>query len=278
MKRTVPRTYLFACAIGWVAASGCTRDVAPASAAQDASADPAPAPVEDASAASASSAASAQVRWFGALSAIMHEGRTEAAAQLADVLPGPHAWGVGALEGLAGEVTILDDRVWLARSKPDGTASISHGEIADADFAQGAALLVVANADAWDELPVSTNIAWSGLDSCLESQLIAHGEALDAPVLLRIDGPVATLRWHVIDGSKMQPGAGHAAHARSAVSGVLEQADAQLVGFFSRAHQGVFTHMGSHSHFHVVTRDGALTGHVDGVDLVAGARLLLPRR
>jgi hypothetical protein len=219
------------------------------------------------------------VRWFGALHSIMHEGRTEASVRLADVVPGPHAWGVGALEGLSGEVTILDDIVWFARPNPDGTAQLAHGALNAADRSVGAALLVIANVEAWDELPVSTGVAASDLDSFLEAALTAHGQPLDGPVPMRIDGPLAALRWHVVDGSKLQQGGGeHADHARSGVSGVIERIDAQLVGFFSREHEGVFTHMGLHSHFHVVSRDGAVSGHVDGVALLAGARLLVPHR
>jgi acetolactate decarboxylase len=138
--------------------------------------------------------------------------------------------------------------------------------------------LVVANVSTWDEIPVIADVPWRDLDAFLESALAAHGAALDRPLALRLDGPVAALRWHVVDGSKLQPGGGHADHARSAVSGLLERADARLIGFFSRTHQGVFTHMGSRSHFHVITADGAISGHVDGVDLRAGARLLVPRR
>jgi acetolactate decarboxylase len=208
----------------------------------------------------------------------MHEGRTQPVVRLAQVVPGPHAWGLGALGGLDGEVTIVDDVLWLARPMPDGTASITHGPIDTLDKEQGAALLVVANVAAWHELDVATAVSWQDLDTFLEGQLVALGHPIEAPVALRIDGTVASLRWHVVDGSKLEPGAGHADHARSAVSGVLERVDAQVVGFFSRGHQGIFTHAGSHSHFHVVTTDGKVTGHVDAMDLVPGSSLRIARR
>jgi hypothetical protein len=216
------------------------------------------------------------VRWFGALHTIMHEGRTESAVRIGEVVPGPHAWGVGALEGLFGEATVLDDVVWLARPNPDGTATVSRANLGAPDQSQGAALLVVANVAAWDELPITEPVAWSALDAFLESRLRARGEALSAPVALRIEGPVGSLRWHVVDGSKLAPGAGHAEHARTAVAGTIDRADARLVGFFSRDHQGVFTHAGSNSHFHVVVGDGLASGHVDAVDLQPGARLFVP--
>src|SRR5688500_5210990 len=47
------------------------------------------------------------VRWFGALRAIMHEGRTEGVVRLSQQLLGAHAFGLGALAGLHGELTLL---------------------------------------------------------------------------------------------------------------------------------------------------------------------------
>lgn len=205
----------------------------------------------------------------------MHDGRTQSAVKLADVIPGPHAWGLGALEGLRGEATVLDDVVWLARPKADGSAEIVRADLADTDAALGAALFVVANVEAWDETVIQNDIPWDRLDSFLESHLAARGVALEVPIALRIDGSVSMLKWHVVDGSKLGPRAGHAEHARTAASGVVERADARLVGFFSTAHQGVFTHAGSRSHFHVVIENLHLSGHVDEMVLQPGARLFI---
>ena len=218
------------------------------------------------------------VRWFGSLRAIMHEGHTQSAVKLADVVPGPHVWGLGALEGLHGEVTLLDDAAWLARPKVDGGAEVKQAELDGVDAAQGAALLVVANVDAWSEVAVRSELAWSQIDSFVETQLATHGRALDAPVAVRIEGPVSALKWHVVDGSKLAPGAGHADHARTAVSGIVDRVDARLVGFFSTSHQGVFTHAGSRTHFHVLIESKRLSGHVDSMTVQPGARLLIAAR
>jgi hypothetical protein len=218
------------------------------------------------------------VRWYGALRSIMHEGQTQAAVRLAEVIPGPHAWGLGALEGLRGEATVLDDVVWLARPNADGTAEVRRGELDGADTTQGAALFVVANVESWAETVVQNEVPWGQLDSFLESAITAHGVGLDAPAAVRVEGAVAMLKWHVVDGSKVLPGAGHAEHARTAVSGVVERADARLVGFFSISHQGVFTHAGSRSHLHVLVESSRVSGHVDGVALEPGARLLIATR
>jgi alpha-acetolactate decarboxylase len=224
---------------------------------------------------SAKLSAGPAVRWYGALRAIMHEGRTASAVKLAEVLPGPHAWGVGALADLNGELTVVDDEVWLARPMPDGSAAITRGQLGGADSEQGAALFVMANVAAWQEVAIVSDVSWEQLDSFLESELRTRRLLGDLPVALRIDGPVSMLRWHVVDGSKLAPGADQAQHARTAVSGVVPEAEAKLVGFFSMKHQGVLTHAGSHSHFHAVVLRPLVSGHVDGVELRPGARLFI---
>jgi hypothetical protein len=60
----------------------------------------------------------------------------------------------------------------------------------------------------------------------------------------RVEGPLVFVRWHVVDGSRMDPDASsHADHVRTAVTGRLDDVDAQLVGFFARSAQGVYTHV-----------------------------------
>ena len=55
--------------------------------------------------------------------------------------------------------------------------------------------------------------------------------------------------WHVIDGSKIEPGVhGHEAHIRSAVRGTLSDQPVRLVGFFSIKHHTIFTHHDTDTH------------------------------
>lgn len=216
-----------------------------------------------------------QVRWFGALREIVHDGRTEATVRLADVLPGPHAWGLGAIERLNGELTIMDDVVWQATPR-DGSSEVRRLRSGDVGTL-GATLLVLANVDAWEERAVTRHVAYAELDAYL-AELLRGRPDLSPPVALRIEGVVRDLRWHVVDGSKLAAGGGHAAHARTAVSGTIDAASAHIVGFYSEQHQGIFTHMGSHSHFHVLIDAPLVSGHVDALALTPEARIYLPAR
>lgn len=52
---------------------------------------------------------------YGAMRAVMREGKTEARVTVCDVADGCTRYGVGALEGLSGEVTIDSGEVWVSR-------------------------------------------------------------------------------------------------------------------------------------------------------------------
>ena len=99
------------------------------------------------------------------------------------------------------------------------------------------------------------------------------------PFPVAIDGPLLDLHWHVIDGRKQPPGGGgsHDDHMKLAIKGNQPKAKGTLVGFFSKQHQGTFTHMGSLTHLHVVLTTEKITGHVDAVPIRKGAILRLPR-
>lgn len=212
-----------------------------------------------------------EVRHFGALRQIMHEGRTEATVRIAEVVPGPHAFALGALSELRGEVTVLGDKIWVAYPRDDGTAEV-RTDLSD----EAATLLVVAKVPRWRELEVTADVAAEQVDAEIERLARSAGIDTSSPFPLRVKGPLVDLRWHVVDGSKLAPGSSHEDHARTAVSGVEARVEGELVGFFSKSHAGVFTHHDSNTHFHVVLAERPLTGHVDKVSLARGARVLLP--
>lgn len=224
-------------------------------------------------AAASGTAGAAPVRSFGALRAIMHEGQTGPAVRIGDVVPGPHAFGIGALSQLRGEVTVVDDAIWTSYPRDDGTADVRRG-----GAEEQAALFVVADVARWQEATLDADVPDGQLDARIEALLRERGLDAEGAVPVQVHGSFRDLSWHVIDGRKLAPGGGHADHARASVSGALAAAEGTLVGFFSKRHHGVFTHMGSNTHFHVVLPERPLMGHVDAVTLARGARVLLPAR
>lgn len=213
-----------------------------------------------------------ELRVWGALRGIMHEGKTGPQVTLASALQ-PHTYGVGALSALAGEITVVDGTAFVSRPAAGGAIVVEKNPTAEAT------LLVLATVPAWKRVPLEARIESGQLDERIEA--LARQAAMDVgrPFPVLIEG-VVNARWHVLGGAGEPGGHGgdHAAHLRNAVTGKLTGSRALLVGFFSRQHEGVFTHMGERTHFHLLSEDRKIMGHIDELVVHAGSVLQLPAR
>ena len=141
----------------------------------------------------------------------------------------------------------------------------------------GATLLVTSVVAAWQERPVTEAVPFEQLDTFIEREARAAGVNVKEAFPFRIEGSPTRLDWHVIDGSKIPPDAhGHEAHIRTAVRDTLSGTPVQMIGFYSPKHHAIFTHHDTNTHAHVISDTPMVTGHVDHLDIDAGARLYLP--
>lgn len=69
-------------------------------------------------------------------------GQTEARVSMSQVLAKPHAFGVGAVEGLRGEIIIDDGRSWTAEVVAQSGRPVAH--VREGVQSRGATLMVVA--------------------------------------------------------------------------------------------------------------------------------------
>ena len=65
-------------------------------------------------------------------------------------------------------------------------------------------------------------------------------------------------------------------HADSALNLTTSGERVTIIGFYSRAHEGVFTHHGSYAHLHILLPN-ADSGHVAELEVGPEIELLLPR-
>ncbi len=211
------------------------------------------------------------VRVFGSLRELMHENRLESRVALKDVVT-ESTIGLGALSDLRGEISILGGEQWI--SYPDGRESTR----TSIGTSEEAALLVTSNVREWVVIPMPETISLEKLGDFVESEAAQRGLDTKAALPFQIVGTVEQLQWHVIDGSRLSEArsSGHQSHLESSVRGALSNAPAELVGFYSKHHQGVFTHHASTTHVHIIDRENHRTGHVDSAVVSKGAVLKLP--
>jgi len=209
------------------------------------------------------------VKVWGSLREMMREGRTESRVAIAPLLAAPHMYAVGAIAGMRGEVTVLDGTAWLALGDRDSGRATAG--IAD----EGAALLVASYVADWSRVAIPEDIPFAELDRRIEALAAAAGMDVDIPFPFLIEGEFSDVRWHVLKG----PPSSDAAHDHigNAVVGDPKTIRGTLVGFFSRHHQGSFTHMGQNIHAHLVDTSSMLAAHADQISIRASSMLVLPR-
>ena len=212
---------------------------------------------------------------YGALREIMHMGRTDRRVDLAPMIGQAGICGLGALEGLSGEVTIWDGQLWLARPDGQGGAVATQPQVTSS----GATLLVAAEVVRWQERTITRTVPFDQLDAFIEREARAADVNVAEAFPFRIEGSQPRLDWHVIDGSKILPDAhGHEAHIRTAARGSPAGAATKILGFYSPKHHAIFTHHDTSTHAHVISSAPVVTGHIDHVVIQEGSRLFLPAR
>jgi acetolactate decarboxylase len=221
-------------------------------------------------------ASAVEVTVKGALHAVMFERRTEPVAALTPER-GSHTYALGPLAGLAGEFAIVDDVVWVSKPAREGAPTTTRGAAGEQ-----ACLIVSAQVPRWKRVALESDVAFESLDDTVRRLAERNGVDVAKPFPFLVEGQVADLSWHVIDGSKLPTGPPdplrppHVIHRTASPNGVLGRAKAMLVGFYSTEHRGVFTHHASDTHMHAIVDEPPLVAHVDGVRLLAGSAIAFP--
>jgi acetolactate decarboxylase len=209
-----------------------------------------------------------KVAWEGALRHF-HHGDVSGRVDLQHFSGRPDVIAVGPVGELDGEVTAIDGRWFITRMR-DGQP------VTTAETETHAGFLVWADVPAW-RAPVEIDTTVSShreLEVLIGDLAEAAALDTDTPFPFRVQAVASSLDWHVL--APPRDGQEQRGHLDSAFKQRLEQVEVELVGFFSRHHAGVFTHRDSWAHIHVILPNGH-AGHVDAIELEAGARLMLPR-
>lgn len=212
-----------------------------------------------------------EVHYRGSLKQIMHEGNLESQIQLSDLQSRPHLFAIGAVSGLKGEIAVIDSKAFVS--------SVNNGAVVtDSSLSAGAALLVWSQVAHWKQIDIPTAVrTMEKLEEFVALQATSNKIDTSLAFAFRMTGAPHALDWHVIDWPKGDTVHTHEKHEQAGLHGRLRGAEVQIIGFYSQHHQGIFTHMSSSMHLHVVSSDHALSAHVDSLELGGGMKLFLPR-
>jgi len=208
----------------------------------------------------------ARVRIAGAMKNVMQRGDLQNHIRLDTIKQRAGLYGLGPGSGLQGELLILDGQSYFSRVAADSSMRVQQTYDVAAPF------LVYSHINNWQQIDLPGNI--SNLDQL--SQFLENRRPADHAFGFKLSGKVKAASIHVQNlpkGSKISsPQDAH----RGQVKYQLQEQQVDIVGFFSRKHQGVFTHHDSYLHAHLITRDRRQMGHLDAVDMEQ-MMLYLPR-
>ena len=205
-----------------------------------------------------------------------HQGRVE----LEQVVRMPHFYGVGAMEGLDGEITIEDSKPILTSVTPDGQPLPVALENVKA------ALLVGQSVRGWTPIELIEDVPHRRFDDAVADAALRQGfdsEDLARPFMFVIEGQFKDVRLHVINGACPLHARMHKIELRPEDRPFeleAETLDGTLVGVYAADSVGALTHPATSVHVHLIYTDPntgkQVTGHVERIGVVSGAILKLP--
>lgn len=214
--------------------------------------------------------AKSTIEHYGVLREIMRENKLEANMALSSLKQIPHVYAIGALEGLEGEILIIDSKPVISKANK-GLVSITQS------FDYNATLLVKSEVEQWQEFQITTPI-----NSLKQFEAIIKQKASEAgltnpeafPFILK--GSFNKIDWHIINAKEASE-ASHEAYKEAGFRGSSENTPGEILGFYSQKHEGIFTHHGSFLHMHFVNDALTEMGHVDALKVTTPISILLPK-
>jgi acetolactate decarboxylase len=193
----------------------------------------------------------------GAMKNVMWKGELDGIISF-DTMNLQNVYGVGPLAGLRGEILILDGDVYVSEVEEENTASVQIKTEVSAPF------FVYARVKNWKSAALPDSIRTIG---DLERYLDKKTKDIPRPFIFRLTGNIKNAHYHIQD---LPPGTS-VSSPKEAHQGQRHfqfgPGEADILGFFSTEHQGVFTHHDSFLHLHILSADGEHMGHVDKMEL-----------
>lgn len=201
----------------------------------------------------------AQIKVAGEMRNIMQKADLAGTIDL-DTLKKENLYGLGVVEGLKGEIMIVDGNIFVT-SVDNGHVKSQQSDVVKA------AMLVYSKVEKWSPVSKPGRVQSLGeLETYIESVISAGKNSSHEPFAFLIKTKKATISHHVID---WYSGTHHTMsnHKQFATTGESKNDEVTILGFYSDHHQGVFTHHDSKIHLHVLINETKIVGHIDQLQL-----------
>lgn len=215
------------------------------------------------------------VQQWGTLRGVMHGEIMDGQVRLSDVTGKPHIYGIGAPDGLRGEILVSDSVAWVAEVHDGDQIETRQSDSSE----YSAVFLAVAQVPQWTTVRLERDVSADEFDDFVQKTINDAGLNKLETVPFVIDGYFSALELHVLNGqcpfAKVETQRqGSSPPYRT----TLDDAQGLLVGFYSDTGAGRITHHWTRTHVHALVGqdERRIGGHVDAVALKAGTFIRVP--
>lgn len=222
------------------------------------------------------------VEYGGSQKTIFATGKAERVVPVGSMSAGTDSFGVGAVAGLDGEITVFNGKPYVTKVRGAGY-TLDHDHDHDATFA------VWTRVPRWREEPIPAEVqGYLDLQNFVKARAAAAGIDVSKPFPFRLAGTPTEVKWHInVDRTEGKP-INSELFAKSKANYVAKNQPMDIIGFYSEKHPGVFisayapaiqkeSGLMNAIHIHMVSHDGKSAGHIDNLTLAPGMMLRLPQ-
>lgn len=215
------------------------------------------------------------IQAWGNFRHMSHSGETGGVVKVSALGNAKGSYGVGAVAGMRGELMLWDGKMLVSRGHS------TKGETSPATAKDEAVLFIRARVDAWQEVPVASDMTQAQFEAFVIATAKNAGLNPDQAFPFVVRGDAMNVVWHVVTGTPHGGHHGSGTHRQGhAQSRVFREASANgtLLGFYTAAAlEGIASHPGERFHVHYANPDFTASGHVDEYRVAKGAILMLPK-
>ncbi|WP_340199940.1 acetolactate decarboxylase [Ascidiimonas sp. W6] len=198
----------------------------------------------------------AYVQIEGAMKDVMWKGALDGQISLDTLDQKSMLNGLGPEAFLTGELLVIDGKSYVGRVATDTSMAIGQ------TFDVKAPFFVYSYVAEWEKESIPKTLkSLTDFENWLDLKIQNEGK----PFAFKLTGSIKSAKIHLQnlpEGTQVSSPA--EAHQGQQTYSVADK-EVTVLGFFSRAHQGVFTHHDSFIHLHLITKDLSLMGHVDSL-------------
>ena len=210
----------------------------------------------------------ADIKMVGAMKNVMWKGELGSSIDLDTISNKKGLYALGPLSYLKGELLVTNGKSYVSTVNPDSTMSV------EKRFDVSAPFLVYTHVTEWTETELPSQIKTiQDLERFIDTQTSDSKR----PFAFKLTGKVSSAVIHIQnlpEGTKVSsPKEAHQGQTNFNIT----NEDAEIIGFFSTEHQGIFTHHDSFLHMHLITKDENKMGHVDELQ-IGEMTLHLPKK